>query len=289
MRIRGPACRPVAFLRHASAPFASPAIASGKIGAVIALIDSHSHLDAGEFDADRNAVLARARDAGVTRQIVPAIAVSGFPKLRDLCSTEPGLRAAYGLHPMYLAEHRPEHLAVLEEWIAREKPVAVGECGLDFYVEGLDRDLQLEYFDLQLELAREFDLPLILHARRAFDDVAAALRRVGGLRGVVHSFSGSEEQARQFWKLGFHLGIGGPVTYERAKRLRSIVATMPIEWLLLETDSPDQPLAGHRGARNEPAFMAEVLDVVATLRGESREAVAAATTRNACALFDLPG
>jgi TatD DNase family protein len=129
---------------------------------------------------------------------------------------------------------------------------------------------------------------VILHARRAFDDVAAALRRIGGLRGVVHSFSGSEEQAQQFFRLGFHLGIGGPVTYERAKRLRAIVASMPIEWLLLETDSPDQPLSGHRGERNEPAFTAEVLDCIAMLRNESREAVAAASTRNCESLFALP-
>ena len=129
---------------------------------MIALIDSHSHIDAAEFDADRDAVLARAHDAGVTRQIVPAIAVSGFAKLRDLCNAQSGLHPAYGLHPMYLAEHRPEHLAALEEWIARERPVAVGECGLDFYIEGLDRSLQFEYLDRQLELAREFDLPVIL-------------------------------------------------------------------------------------------------------------------------------
>jgi len=255
---------------------------------VIALIDSHSHIDTAEFDADRDAVLHRARDAGVTRQIVPAIALSGFPKLRDLCRAEAGLHPAYGLHPTFLAEHRPEHLAEVADWIARERPVAIGECGLDFYIEGLDRDSQRVYLDRQLELAREFDLPVILHARRAFDDVAAAIRRVGGLRGVVHSFSGSEEQARQFWKLGFHLGIGGPVTYERARRLRSIVAAMPIEWLLLEeTDSPDQPLSGHRGERNEPACLKEVLDCIAQLRGEPAESIAATTTANAERLFAL--
>ncbi|HEX5123842.1 MAG TPA: TatD family hydrolase [Rhodanobacteraceae bacterium] len=254
----------------------------------MALIDSHSHIDAPEFDADRASVLARAREAGVTRQIVPAIALSGFGKLRDLCRDEAGLFPAYGLHPMYLAEHASSHLDALAEWIERERPVAVGECGLDFYVEGLDRDAQQRYLDAQLALAKDFDLPVILHARRAFDDVAAAIRRVGGLRGVVHSFSGSEEQAQQFFKLGFHLGIGGPVTYERAQRLRSIVATMPIEWLLLETDSPDQPLSGHRGERNEPAFLVEVLDCIATLRNESRESVAAATTANTERLFSLP-
>lgn len=252
------------------------------------LIDSHSHIDAAAFDADRTDVLARARTAGVTRQIVPAIAVSGFPKLRDLCRAERGLSPAYGLHPMYLGEHAPEHLDELARWIERERPVAVGECGLDFYVEGLDRDAQQRYLDGQLALARYFDLPVILHARRAFDDVAAAIRRVGGLRGVVHSFSGSAEQAQQFFRLGFHVGIGGPVTYERARRLRAIVASMPIEWLLLETDSPDQPLSGHRGQRNEPAFLVDVRDCIAALRGESRDAIAAATTANAERLFSLP-
>jgi TatD DNase family protein len=256
---------------------------------VIALIDTHSHFDDAEFDADRDAALARARDAGVTRQIIPAIALLNFEKVRTLCTTDRGLFAAYGLHPMLLAEHEPSHIDALARWIERENPVAVGECGLDFWIEGLDRDTQRDYLERQLALAKDFDLPVILHARRAFDDVAAALRRIGGLRGVVHSFSGSEEQAQHFFKLGFHLGIGGPVTYERAKRLRAIVASMPIEWLLLETDSPDQPLSGHRGERNEPALTAEVLDVIATLRGESREAVASATTRNACELFDLAG
>lgn len=274
----GASCRP-AFV-------SAPRVCDNR--AVIALIDSHSHIDTAEFDGDRDDVLHRARAAGVTRQIVPAIALSGFAKLRDLCRGEAGLYPAYGLHPMYLAEHEPEHLAELADWIARERPVAVGECGLDFYIEDLDRDTQYVYLDRQLELAREFDLPLILHARRAFDDIAAALRRIGGLRGVVHSFSGSEEQARQLWKLGFHIGIGGPVTYERARRLRALVASMPIEWLLLETDSPDQPLSGHRGQRNEPAHLDEVLDAVAELRGESREAVAAATTANVERLFGLP-
>ncbi|HEX5123413.1 MAG TPA: TatD family hydrolase, partial [Rhodanobacteraceae bacterium] len=220
---------------------------------MISLIDSHSHIDAAEFDADRTDVLARAREAGVAWQIVPAIAVSGFEKLRDLCRDEAGLFPAYGLHPLFLAEHAPGHLDELARWIERERPVAVGECGLDFYIEGLDRDAQQRYLEAQLALAREHDLPVILHARRAFDDVAAAIRRVGGLRGVVHSFSGSEEQAQHFFRLGFHVGIGGPVTYERAQRLRAIVATMPIEWLLLETDSPDQPLSGHQGRRNEPS------------------------------------
>lgn len=251
------------------------------------LIDSHCHLDATEFDRDRAAVVARAQAAGVTAQVVPAITLAGFAKLRALCAAHPDLHPAYGLHPMFLAEHRPEHLTALREWIARERPVAVGECGLDFFIADPDRDAQRVYFARQLELAREFDLPLILHARHALDEVIAGIRRIGRLRGVVHSFSGSAEQARQLWQLGFLLGIGGPVTWERAQRLRRLVAQMPIEFLLLETDSPDQPLASHRDERNEPARLREVLETVAILRGEAPDAVAAATTRNARELFGL--
>jgi TatD DNase family protein len=253
----------------------------------VRLVDSHSHFDAAEFDADRGAAHARAIAAGVTRQVVPAVDAAGWPKLRSICAELPGLFPVYGLHPMYLASHRPEHLGELREWIGRERPVAVGECGLDFFVEGLDAGAQQVYFEAQLQLAREFDLPVVVHARRAVDAVIAALRRVGGLRGVVHSFSGSAEQAAQLHKLGFLLGLGGPVTYDRANRLRTLVAAMPLEQLLLESDAPDQPGAGHRGERNEPAYLPEVLDVVAELRGMGHEELAAATTANAERLFAL--
>lgn len=251
------------------------------------LIDSHSHFDASEFDADRAAAHARAQAAGVVAQIVPAVDAAGWPKLKAVCAQFPGLHPAYGLHPMYLDVHRREHLDELRDWIERERPLAVGECGLDFFVEGLDADAQQLYFDAQLQLAREFELPVIVHARRAVDAVIASLRRVGGLRGVVHSFSGSAEQAAQLHRLGFLLGIGGPVTFERANRLRGIVAAMPLEQLLLETDSPDQPGSTHRGERNEPAYLVEVLDVVARLRGVEREAISEATARNAERLFKL--
>jgi TatD DNase family protein len=251
------------------------------------LVDSHSHLDADEFDPDRNQVLTRARAAGVTRQIVPAVSAAGWEKLRALCTTETGLFPAYGLHPMFLAEHRPEHLVALREWIERENPVAVGECGLDFFVEDLDVSRQSLYFDGQLRLARDFELPVIVHARRAVDAVMAAIRRFGPLRGVIHSFSGSADQARRLYDLGFLIGLGGPVTYERASRLRTLAATLPIEYLLLETDAPDQPDSGHRGQRNEPARLTTVRDTIAALRGVEPEVVAHATTANAERLFRL--
>ncbi|MFC3715343.1 TatD family hydrolase [Luteimonas soli] len=252
------------------------------------LVDSHCHLDAGEFDRDRDQVVARARAAGVVRQVVPAIHAAGWPKLRGICAGTDGLFPAYGLHPMFLTEHRPEHLAQLRDWIERERPIAVGECGLDYFVEGLDHDAQQRYFEGQLALAREHDLPVIVHARRAVDAVIASIRRVGKLRGVVHSWSGSRQQAEQLWELGFLLGIGGPVTYQRANRLRKLVADMPIEHLLLETDAPDQPDSAIQGQRNEPARLRAVCETVAELRGISPEEVARATTGNAERLFGFP-
>ena len=251
------------------------------------LFDSHCHLDAAEFDSDRAGVIDRALQAGVTQQLVPAVAYASWPKLQEVCAAQPGLYPAYGLHPMYLAQHQPGHLTQLREWVEKERPRAIGECGLDFFVEGLDADQQRFYLNGQLELAHEFDLPVVLHARRAVEEVIATLRRFSGLRGVVHSYSGSGEQARQLFGLGFMLGIGGPLTHERAKRMHRLVTSMPLEFLLLETDSPDQPGATHRGQRNEPAYLQDVLETVARLRGADPGAIAEATQANARRLLGL--
>ena len=255
--------------------------------AVPLLVDSHSHLDVDAFDADRDAVVARACAAGVTRQIVPAVGADGWPGLKAVCAAHAGLHPAYGLHPVFLGDDADEALAALPEWLQRERPCAIGECGLDFFVDGLDHERQRRVFVRQLELAAEFHLPLVLHALRAVEETILTLRRFPGLRGVVHSFSGSPEQARQLWDMGFLIGLGGPVTYERAKRLRRIVAEMPLEFLLLETDSPDQPDSGHRGQRNEPARLVQVLHAIAELRGQAPEAIAEATSANAQALFGI--
>lgn len=250
------------------------------------LFDSHVHLDAPEFDADRDRALRDARMAGVTEMLVPAVSADTWPKLSALCQAEAGLYPAYGLHPCYLAEHADEDLAALEDWLHTHPANAVGECGLDFSENGSDQERQLRLLHGHFEIAHRCDLPLVLHARRAFEQVILELRRFGKpLRGVVHSFSGSAEQAAALAKLGFCVGIGGPVTYERAHRLRKTVATLPAESLLLETDAPDQPGATHRGQRNEPAYLIEVLDCVAALRGVNREELAQQTTVNARRLF----
>lgn len=251
------------------------------------LIDSHSHFDDDTFSPDREAALARAQAAGVTQQIVPAISAAFWPRLRDVCQQYSGLYPAYGLHPMYLPAHRREHLDQLADWIAQEQPVAVGECGLDYFVKGLDKSQQEQFFLAQLQLAREAHLPVIIHARRAVDDVIKQIRRVAGSYGVVHSFSGSEVQAKRLLDLGFYLSFGGPITYPRANKLRQLVSKLPLEGILLETDSPDQPLFTHRGERNEPAYLPEVLYTLAELRQQAPADIAAITHHNTLTLFNM--
>lgn len=252
------------------------------------LIDCHNHFDEASFDADRDDAYQRAQQSGVITQVLAAVSARLWPKLKAVATHYPGLYPCYGLHPAYLAEHRPEHLDALANWLSRERPVAIGECGLDYYLPDLDPDAQAEYFTGQLRLARRHDLPVVIHARHAVDQVIKLLRRFAGVRGMVHSFSGSEDQAGRLLDMGILLSFGGPVTYPRATRLRNLIRYLPLDGLLLETDSPDQPLSSHRGERNEPAFLAEVLDCIAGLRGVNSAEIAAATTENARRLFQLP-
>jgi TatD DNase family protein len=202
----------------------------------------------------RRRLSAGARAAGVKAQVLAAVSARSWPKLKAVAARYPGLYPSYGLHPAYLAEHRPEHLGMLADWLIRERPVPIGECGLDYYLPDLDPDVQADYFTGQLRLARRHDLPVIIHARHAVDQVIKRVRRFPGVRGVVHSFSGSVDQARRLLDLGILLGFGGPPTYPRATRLRGLIRYLPLDGFMLETDAPDQPPSGHRGARNEPAF-----------------------------------
>ncbi len=251
------------------------------------LIDSHCHLDDDRLDATRDAVLARAAVAGVERMIVPATTANRWDKVKQVCATRDELYPAYGLHPWFVEQHQSMHLRELDEWLEREKPVALGECGLDFFASRIDEGWQKQLFSEQLQLARNHDLPVIVHARKALDDIIALLRRHAQKRGVVHSFSGSEQQARQLYDLGFRIGIAATVGFERARRLRAVVAVMPDDALLLESDAPDQPGAGHRGALNEPAFIVEHLRVMAELRETDVDTLAGQLNRNAAELFGI--
>jgi TatD DNase family protein len=251
------------------------------------LIDSHAHFDDSRFDDDREAALQRAHDAGVEAQVIPAIKADWWPRIRDLCRTYPDLHASYGLHPMYLADHQPVHLDELAQWVEREQPVAIGECGLDFYIDNPQPEQQQNYFEGQLSLARDLGLPVIIHARRSVEEVINTLRRYPGVSGVLHSYSGSEQQALRLIDMGFYLSFGGPITYQRAKRLQRLVASLPLSAMLLETDAPDQPGSRHRGERNEPAYLPDVLKTLSQVRDESPEIIARQTRENTQQLFNL--
>jgi len=251
------------------------------------LIDSHCHLDFAAFDDDRDAVLARAAAAGVTDIVVPGVTRKTWPRLADLCASRAGLHGALGLHPLFLAEHRPEDLEALPAAIDANRPVAVGEIGLDYYDRGADRGAQRRYLRRQLEIARETGLPVILHVRKAHDDMLGLLRAAGVRGGIAHAFNGSRQQAEQYLELGFKLGFGGMLTFERSRRLRELARTLPLEALVLETDAPDMSVARHRGERNSPEYIPDVLAALADLRPEHVEEIAAATTRSAAAVLGL--
>ena len=262
------------------------------------LIDSHSHIDFSEFDNDREAAIERANTAGISNIIVSATTAERWPLIKKHCdkhgNNQTQCHPAYGLHPMFMSEYKPQHLDGLRQWVNNEKPIAIGEIGLDYFVGEANsedgeqvRQSQLDLFIAQLKLADEFGLPVIIHARKSLDIVLKYLRQFPKLTGSVHSFSGSEQQAKQLIDLGFYLGFGGPITYTRATKLRKLVTTLPLESLLLETDSPDQPDALHYNERNEPAYLINVAQVVADLRGINIEEVAHVTTKNAQTLFNF--
>jgi len=251
------------------------------------LTDTHCHLDVAAFDNDRDTVLDRARTAGVTRIVVPGITAAGWERLLALCASEAGLYPALGLHPLFLDHHQPADLQTLETAIARHAPVAMGEIGLDFYLPAVDRERQTTLFEAQLHIAREASLPVLLHIRKAHDDTLALLRKARVCGGICHAFNGSLQQARQYIELGFKLGFGGMLTYERSHRLHRLARELPLESMVLETDAPDMPPASHHGRRNSPEYLPEVLQALANLRDEDADTIAAQTTANAIELLKL--
>jgi TatD DNase family protein len=254
------------------------------------LIDTHCHLDASEFDADRDAVVSDACAAGVERIVVPAVGAFGFDAVRTLASRHGGVRYALGIHPLFVERASEDDLLVLRRAVAAaiDDPrfVAIGEIGLDHFVPGLDRVRQERFLVEQLRLARDFDLPVILHVRRAQDAVLKQLRRLRPRSGIAHAFNGSEQQARMFFELGCALGFGGAMTFARARQIRRLAAAMPLEACVLETDAPDIAPAWLAPRRNGPAELPAIAAVFAQLRGEPLRFVVEAT--GASALRVLP-
>jgi TatD DNase family protein len=251
----------------------------------LAFIDTHCHLDAAEFDADRDAVVARAIALGVTRIIVPAVTADNFAAVQATCARYALCRPALGLHPIYAMQHQPDDLVRLRTTVAATHPVAIGEIGLDLFVSDVDIAQQTYYFTEQLKIAREFDLPVLLHTRRANDEIIKQLRRFDIRRGIAHAFSGSRQQADAFIKQGFKLGFGGAFTYTRATNLRSLAATLPLEAIVLETDAPDMAPAWAWHQRNSPEYLAQIAGELAVLRGVDPATIAKITGDNARAIL----
>ncbi|MBZ0093518.1 MAG: TatD family hydrolase [Sulfuricellaceae bacterium] len=251
------------------------------------LIDTHCHLDAAEFDADRDAVAQRAVAAGVERIVVPAISRANFAAVLDTCARYPCCRPALGLHPMLVAEHSEADLQDLRAAIEAHRPLAVGEIGLDLFVPDADAARQAFFFAEQLKIARDYDLPVLLHIRRAQDQVLKHVRRIPVKGGIAHAFNGSRQQADEFIKLGFKLGFGGAMTYPRATRLRALAAELPLEAIVLETDAPDIPPVFAARQRNSPEYLAQIAETLAGLRGLTLAEIALATGRNAQAVLGL--
>jgi TatD DNase family protein len=258
--------------------------------------DTHCHLDAPEFDADRAEVVVRAAGAGVTQIVLPAVAVANFDAVRALAHAH-GFGYALGIHPLCVDAAADADLQALREALLAHRGdphlVAVGEIGLDHFVPGLDRTRQERFYAAQLGLAREFGLPVVLHVRRSADSLLKQLRRTPVRGGIAHAFNGSAQQAQAFIDLGFALGFGGAMTFERALQIRRLAQTLPLSALVLETDAPDIPpqwlyrsaadRAAGATARNEPAELPRIAETLAALRGWSLAQTAAMTGANALA------
>lgn len=245
------------------------------------MIDSHCHLDAAEFDNDRDAVLAHALEVGVTGIVVPGVERANFAAVASLAREYPECHAAYGIHPLYVDGAQESDLPALRAMLAGGAAVAVGEIGLDRFVEPRDEAKQAFYFAEQLKVAKEFGLPVVLHVRRAIDAVLKELRQVRLPGGIAHAFNGSRQQADEFIKLGFVLGFGGAMTFPRALRIRELATTLPLEAIVLETDAPDISPHWLDGQRNSPDQLPRIAQTLAELRSISVAEVIAATNKNA--------
>jgi len=249
------------------------------------LIDTHCHLDASEFAGDRTQMLQASRHAGVGAFVVPAIGVDHFDGVHRLVQANDDVYFALGIHPLLVDGSEEGDLMRLrravEEVVDHPRFVGLGEIGLDFFVPGLNRERQAHFFIEQLRLAKEFELPVIMHVRRSIDAVAKEVRRFRPVSGIAHAFNGSSQQAHQLIDLGLALGFGGAMTFTRALNIRRLATSLPLEALVLETDSPDISPAWRHPQRNSPAELPGIAQVLADLRGLAREEVVSATAGNA--------
>jgi TatD DNase family protein len=248
-------------------------------------IDTHCHLDAGEFDGDRDVVAQAAHASGVARIVIPAVARANFTTVRALAHRIEGGAYALGVHPLFTPQSHEDDLEALRREIEASlndpRFIGIGEIGLDYFVPGLDDARQRFFYDAQLKLAREFDLPVICHVRKSQDLVLKGLRRFGVKGGIAHAFNGSFQQAQAFIDHGMRLGFGGNVTFERSRQIRRLAVELPLEAIVVETDAPDIPPAWLYKQRNAPDQVPRIGSVIAQLRGLSVAELQLGTTANA--------
>ncbi len=253
------------------------------------LIDTHAHLDSPDYDSDRDEVVARAREAGLTAIVTVGFEPGDWDKTLQIAHTHEEVHPALGVHPNSADQATNDALARLETLCRGEsgkRVVALGETGLDYYRDYVSHERQREAFRAHLSLARQLDLPVIIHNRDAHADVMSILRRDGtGTRGIMHSVSGDVPFAMESIRLGYMVSLAGPVTFRKAVDKHAISRAIPLEWLLLETDCPFLTPEPFRGRRNEPSYVKYTAQAIAKLRDISYEEVASVTTSNALRLF----
>lgn len=256
------------------------------------MIDTHCHLDFVEFDHDRDQVIQRTKNVGVQRIVIPAVKYATWPTLLNVVrkhnSSDCNLDFVLGLHPVFLNEHKEEHLALLDEAIKKHQPQAVGEIGLDYYIKTLDKQAQQYYFEQQLIIAKEHKLPVIIHVRKAHDECLQYLHKHQLVGGVIHAFNGSIQQAHKYRELNFLLGFGGMLTYEKSRRLHALIKEVPDDCIVLETDAPDMTIASHHGERNSPEYIPKILQKAAELRQIEEAEFAKITSKNWQRVFPTP-
>lgn len=247
-------------------------------------IDSHCHLDFPDFNCEREALLLECKNAGLSDFIVPSVAQFNWPRVKKLCSTYASCHPAFGIHPCFLTDYQAEHLDKLNSYLAFESTVALGEIGLD--VTAADMNLQKRVFQSQCHMALEHDLPVLIHSRKTHDKIHAIVRRFNGqLKGVIHGFSGSYQQAMQLYELGLKIGVGGIITYPRAQKTIKTISLLPLDALILETDSPDMPIYKQDETRNSPLNIPLIAKALSEHRQESEEELVQQVMVNTLSLF----
>jgi TatD DNase family protein len=250
------------------------------------MIDSHCHLDFSVFDEDRKKIVSDAKQLGVSQFVVPGVEASQWQKLMDISEQYPEFNFALGIHPYFLKSYKPQHLQDLRHQLENSSAIAVGECGIDGSLP--DLPLQQSIFQAHVEIANDFNKPLIVHHRKSHHLILQTFANIKPqCGGVIHAFSGSKQDALKYIELGFKLGIGGTITYPRANKTRIAVSDLPLESLVLETDSPDMPINGYQGQRNEPKRLMKVAESLAQLKNTSVDNVAEQTQLNTIEVFNL--